>query len=835
MFDALTRDLRYGARSLAKRPLITAVAVLSLALGIGVNTAIFSVFERRVLRELPVPAPEEIVNVTSPGPRPGSNSSSDSGGEDHIFSYPLFRDLERLEKTGLSRIVAHRDFPANVAHGGTTTRGDGLLVSGSYFDVLGVRPALGRLLTPGDDRVAGGHPVVVLAHAYWTTRFGSDPSVIGQTLILNGQSMTVLGVAAAGFSGTTTTEQSQLFVPLAMAGTMRGPSEQRNDHWLYLTARLEPGFTRDRAQTVINGPFTSIIRDVEYPAQRRGMGDRARQEFLARQIVLEDGGSGRSADRDRTRLSILLMLAVAGVVLLIACVNLANLMLARATDRSAEIALRLSIGATPRRVIRLLMAEASLLAILGGVGALIVARVAMGALLATMPADQAARLSFELNQAVLLFTLALSVGTSVVFGLFPAVHALRHLNAHAAAQPGRVSDSRSTRRLRTALATAQIALATSLLAVAGLFVASLFNVAGEELGIQRDGIIAFRLSPYLNGYTRDRALALFDRVQDDLRGTPGVTAVTASTIPVLSDNGSFTNLTVEGFEGGPDADTTTSVARIGTDYFRTLGIPLLAGREFSTADAADTPRVAIVNEAFARKFAFGGNAIGKRLATGAGGNRPLNIQIVGLVRDAKYSDIKTPAPPQLFLAYRQGAFDSLTVYARSSSDARQLRSVIPALVGRADPNLPVDRLRTMDEQIWDNASNDRFLATLSSWFAALALLLAGIGLYAVLAYTVAQRVREIGIRMAMGARPADVWRLVFSYVGRIALIGGAIGVAAAIGLGRLAESLLFGVQGNNAALLAGAGIAMAAVAVAAAAVPARRAIHVNPVNALRAD
>jgi predicted permease len=835
MIDFLWQDLKYAARSLMRRPLVTAVAMLSLALGIGVNTAIFSVFERRVLRELPVPAPEEIVNVTSPGPRPGSASSSDSGGADHIFSYPLFRDLERLDKTGLSRIVAHRDFPANVAYGGSTTRTDGLLVSGSYFEVLGVRPALGRLLTPDDDRVAGGHPVVVLAHAYWTTRFGSDPNVLGQTLVLNGQSMTVLGVAAAGFSGTTTTEEPRLFVPLAMAGTMRGPIDQRNDHWLYLSARLAPGFTRDRAQASINGPFTSIIRDVEYPAQRSGMGDRARQEFLARQIVLEDGARGRSAGRVETRSTIVLLLGVTGVVLLIACANLANLMLARAADRSGEIALRLSIGAAPQRVIRLLMTEACLLALLGGAAALVVSRLAVGALQTTMPADDAARIPFEINGTVLLFTVALSLGTSVLFGLLPAVHALRTVVASTAAAPGRVSDGRSTTRLRTTLATAQIALATSLLVIAGMFITSLFNLAREELGIRREGVISFRLSPYLNGYTAARALAIVDRVQDDLRGMPGVIAVTASTIPVLSNNGSFTNLTVEGFEAGPDDDTRVSVARIGTDYFRTLGIPLLGGREFSSEDVEGAPRVAIVNEAFAHKFKLGSEVIGTRLRTVAGGNRPLDIAIVGLVRDAKYSDVKAPPPPQLFLSYRQSGFGSLTIYARSSSDPAQLRSIIPPIVARADPNLPIDRLRTIDEQIWDNTTSDRLLGTLSSSFAALATLLAGLGLYAVLAYTVAQRVREIGIRMAMGARPTDVWRLVLSQVARIGVGGGAIGIGAAMGLGRLAESLLFGVQGTNAALLTAAGSVMAGVAFAAAVVPARRATHIDPVSALRAE
>jgi predicted permease len=348
-------------------------------------------------------------------------------------------------------------------------------------------------------------------------------------------------------------------------------------------------------------------------------------------------------------------------------------------------------------------------------------------------------------------------------------------------------------------------------------------------------LIGFRLSPYLNGYTPARAMALFDRVEDELRDLPGVMSVTASTVPLLADNRQGQNVTVEGFEAGSDADTRVSFARTGADYFRTLGIPMLAGREFSRADAADAAKVAIVNEAFARKFGLGARAVGTRLAIGAGDRKVPDIEIVGLVRDAKYSEVREQAPPQLFLPYRQGAVGPLTFYARSSGDAEPLRSVIPALVARADPSLPVERLRTMDEQIWDNVTRDRVLATLSSWFATLATLLAGIGLYAVLAFVVAQRLREIGIRMALGARPSDVRRLVLAYVGRIAAVGGAIGLATAFGLGRLAQALLFGVDAGNPALIAGAGIAVSLVVLAAAAIPARRASRVNPVLALRAE
>ena len=833
MLDAGWQDVRYAARSLARRPLVTSVAVLSLALGIGVNTAVFSVFERLLLRTLPVRAPEEIVLVTSPGPRTGSRTTNNSGGTDHIFSVPLFRDLERLEHTGLSHLAAHGDFAASLAHEGGTERGDGLIVSGAYFPGLGVAPALGRLLAPDDDRLPGGHPVVVLAHSYWKTRFGADPGIVGDTLVVNGQPMTIVGVAPEGFTGTAVMSRAEIFAPLSMLEQVGTNGDARDNHWLYLFGRLAPGITRDQAEARINVPFTSIIRNVEFPIHAADLGERRRDAFLARQIVLEDGSRGRMADRDEAGLILVLLMAVTGLVLLIACANLANLMLARAMDRAAEIRVRLSMGASASRVIRLLMTEACLLGALGGTAALLIGRVVMAALLAIMPASDAPLLAFELNGTLLAFSLALGLGTALLFGFFPALHGTRTTIARTHA--GRVSDTRSTTRFRTALATAQIALATALLAQAGLFLISLVNVAGTELGIRRDGVITFRLSPYLNGYTGERALQFFDRVQEALRQVPGVMSVTASTVPVLADNVSTQNLTVEGFTPGPDTDTSARSARIGTDYFSTLGIPLLTGREFSRTDDAKAPKVAIVNEAFARKFKLGDQVVGRRVALGEADETALDIEIVGLVADAKYNQAREPAPPQFFMPYRQHGFGGLTFYARFSSDPSQLRSVVPAVVGRIDPNVPVERVRTMEEQIWDNVTRERVLATLSSWFAGLATLLAGIGLYAVLAYTVAQRLREIGIRVALGARPADVRRLLFGYVGRIVVVGGTIGAAAALGLGRLGETLLFGVQGSNVAVLVSAVVAIATVALAAGAIPARRAIQVDPVAALRAE
>ena len=836
----MLQDIRYGVRTLMRRPLVTSVAVLSLALGIGVNSAIFSVFDRLILRRLPVRDAGEIVVLASPGPRPGSNSSGDGGDSDTIFSYPLFRDLERVQNV-FTGIAAQRNFAANLSHRGQTQRADGVLVSGGYFPTLGLTPALGRLFTLEDDRTPGGHDVVVLTYDYWATQFGRDPGVLDGTLVINGVPMTIVGVAPDGFRGTTTMQRPQVFVPLTMSARVRPGWEgidRRNDHWLYVFGRLEPGLAREQAQGLLNVPFTGLIRDVEYPALRSGIGsDRARAAFQARQILLRDGAHGQNSERGRGEIRSIftLLFAVTGFVLLIACANVANLLLARANDRATEITVRLSLGASVTRLVRLLLAEACLLGAAGAVAAVAVAYVTLRALVTMLPIDDRDLLAIGINGPALLFTTGLGLTTGILFGLFPAAHAIRtSLATGFAARSGRASESRAASRFRASLAAAQIALATALLAQSGLLIVSLVNISRADLGIDRNGLVAFRLAPRLNGYTPERTLAFFDRLEDDLRALPGVTSATCSTHPLLADSNSTANVTVEGFQAGPDADTDVSVASISTDYFRTVGIPLLAGREFTRSDVTGRQKVAIVNEAFVRKFNLGSRALGAHLGRGAG-NKPLDMEIIGVVRDAKYSKIKSDIPAQLFQPYRQDQFGGLSVYVKTGSDTRALLAAVPGVVRGIDPNLPVERLQTMDDQVWENTTQDRILTTMSSAFAGIATVLAAIGLYGMLAYMVTSRVRELGIRIAFGATGWDVRRLVFGHVGRITLIGSVIGVGAALGLGRLGAAFLFRLEGFNLPIIAAASVAVIGVAVLAGVLPARRAASVNPVDALRAE
>jgi predicted permease len=834
----MLQDLRYAIRSLLRRPLVTSVAVVSLALGIGVNTAMFSGFDRLLLQRLAVPSPEEIVLITSPGPHPGSRSTSNSGRVDAVFSYPLFRDLEQLTNIGV-RVAAHRDIGANVAYRGQTSVARGSLVSGQYFPVLGIAPAHGRLFGPADDRVPGGHPIVVLSYNYWSTRFGADPRVVNDTVVVNGELMTVVGVAPRGFAGTTLVDRPDFYMPLTMAQqAFRDPAwngiTNRQNHWLYIFGRLDPGMTRERAQALSNVPFSALIRDVEFPEQRSALREAERQPFQERTLIFEDGQRLRSRDRDTIWAMLLLLHAVTMFVLCIACANVANLLLARISDGTSEMAVRLSLGAAPARVTRLLLTEVIIIGLLGSTGAIVVGWATLHGIAALLPSEDAPMLDLTINGTVLLFTLVLGLGTTFLFGLFPTLHGVRAAVARGLqVNASRAAGSRAANRFRASMATTQVALATALLGVAGLFIVSLFNLSRVELGIRREGLVTFRLSPYQNGYTPERSRVFFARLEDDLRALPGVIAVTATTVPILTGGGSSNRVSVEGFSADPEADTSASYGRTSIDYFRTLGIPLLTGRDFTLADSTGTPDVAIVNEAFVRKFNLGGRAIGTHFRLGT---RPPDVQIIGVVPDTKYSGVRDPTPAQFFLPYRQTNVGGLTFYVRGAADPRALASMIPPLVARLDANLPIDNFRTMDDQVWENTTRERLLTTLSSAFAALAVILAAIGLYAVLAYGVAQRLREIGIRIALGARNADVRWLVVTQVGRISLIGGAIGTTLALAIGRAGRSMLYDVQqAHNLSIVLGAVLLVAAVVVLAAVVPARRATRVEPVQILRAD
>jgi predicted permease len=828
--------VRLASRALLRSPFVTIVAIASLAFGIGANTAIFSLFNQMLLRSLPVTAPEALVNLGAPGPKPGSTSCGGQGPCSDVFSYAMFRDLEKAQEP-FAGLAAHRTFGANFAYRGQTLSGDGMLVSGSYFPTLGIQPGLGRLLTPDDDRTIGGHFVVVLSDAYWRTRFEASPSVLNETLIVNGQAMTIVGVTPPGFHGTSLGTRPQVYVPITMRGLMQPGFkgfENRRSYWVYVFARLKPGMTIEQATAAINVPYRAIVNDVEAPLQA-GMSEQTMAQFKAKAITVVEGSRGQSDLHEEASTPLLLLFSVTGLVLLIACANIANLLLVRGAGRAGEMAVRLSLGASRRQLVAQLLVESLLLAALGALFGLVVSGWTLDGIAALLPAEAAATLDYSLDRAVVVFAAGMAIVTGLLFGLFPALYSTRpNLVTTLKEDAGQKGAARGARRFRVTLATAQMALSMALLAAAGLFMRSLVNVSRVDLGVQADNVLTFSIAPELNGYTAERSKALFERIEDDLAALPGVTQVTASLVPVLAGSNWGSSVSVQGFAAGPDTDTHANYSELAPGFFQTLGVPFLSGRDFTRADALAAGKVAIVNETFARKFNLGRDAVGKRMTQGSGTGRPLDIEIVGLVADAKYSEVKDAVPPLFYLPYRQDPnIGYINFYVRSAIDPRQLMPAIVANVARLDPNLPVNDLKTLQQQVRENVFLDRLISTLSASFALLATMLAAIGLYGVLAFTVTQRTREIGVRMALGADAGQVRAMVLRQVAVITAIGGAIGLAGAVGLGRLAQSLLFEMQGSDPLVLTSAAVVLVLVALAAGYVPARRAAAIDPMRALR--
>ena len=572
VFTELRQDVRYALRMLRRAPGFTAIAVLTLALGIGANTAIFSLFNQLLLRSLPVQDPDRLVSLSAPGPKPGSKSYGVAGNWDDVFSYPMFRDLEGVPNV-FSGLAAHRDLDVNLTWGGETSQGKGMLVSGSYFPVLGLQPALGRLIGPADDRVVGEPALAVLSYDYWQARLGGSPRVLNQTLSVNGRMLTIVGVAPRGFAGTTVGLDPQVFVPITMRWVLqggRGPApDNRRAYWLHLFARLAPGVSLEQARTGINVPYRAILADVEAPLHS-GMSDQTLAQFKARTIRVEAGSRGQSTVFSRIQMPLTLLLGVTTLVLLIACVNIANLLLARAVARSSEMAMRLSIGATRGRLVAQLLTEAATLALVGGAASLLVARWTLQFVAALMPADGPVRLPMQLDASALAVTAMLALGTSLLVGLFPALHATRpEVLASIKGQAAQAAGGRGAARFRLVLATAQIALSMVLVVLAGLFTRSLGNIGRVDPGLHVEQLVTFSISPERNGASPEQAALLVERLETELAALPGVSSASSSRTPLLSGEIRADSARVEGFEVGPDTDNDTLYDEIGPGFFHT--------------------------------------------------------------------------------------------------------------------------------------------------------------------------------------------------------------------------------------------------------------------------
>jgi len=827
-------NLTGAVRQLKRRPGLSVIIIAILAIGIGATTAMYSLFHEVLLRSLPVPESERLVNLSAPGPIFGPSYGGEAiGAREALFTYEMFRDLE-AEQTVFTGLAGHADFSANIAVGTQASSGRGMLVSGSYFDVLNLQPALGRLLGPADEPRIDESAVVVLSYDYWRSQFGMDPSVVGRQLTVNGQPLTVVGVAPEGFHGTTLGWRPQVFVPLTlrwlMQPTMPRSFESRNSYWVYLFARLTPGLSLDEAAASLNVLYSGIINEVEAPMFDRS--DDEMRRFREKRVVLEPGARGQSKIPQMAGPPATLLFGITSLVLLIVCVNVANLLLARGASRRAEMAIRACVGASRGRLAGQLLTESAVLAGLGGLASLPVAVWMLAGLTALIPQDVANGLAIQLSPPAVLFAAGASLVTMLLFGVAPAWRASDMELGRAVKGPaGHVGGARGLTRFRSSLTTAQIALSAVLLVLAGLFAQSLANVARVDLGIDVDSLVSFSVSPRLNGYSPEDGNRLYDRIEAELAAEPGVSGVASSSVPLLARAALGFRVAVPGFDSGPSADTFSFSNFISPGFLATTSMSLMAGRDFAERDRPGSQPVAIVNETFVRTFGLEDDAVGTHFSI------PFvidDLEIVGVVADAKYNNVKSEILSQFFLPRAQAPdVPQLYFYVRGAIDAQTLMRTVPRVVADLDPGLPVGNLIRMEQQVEANVYLDRLITMLSAGFAALATLLAAVGLYGVLAYNVTERTRELGLRLALGARPGNLRSLVLKQVGHIALVGGAIGLAAAIAAGRAAEALLFGLSGYDPRVLGAAAAVLAAVILGASYLPARRASRIAPMKALR--
>lgn len=835
-FTAFQRDLRYALRSLFRRPGFLVTVVLTLALGLGVNAAIFGLFHQALMKPLPVPQPERLVNLESPGPRQGWNTSNNSGDRVSLFNYPMFRDLEAAGE-GRIRLAGHRAESVNVSWQGDTRNVQGSLVSGGYFEALGLVPALGRLLSPQDDAVAGHADAVVLSHDFWRDSFGADPGVIGQTVRVNSLPLTVVGIAPRGFAGTTLGDRIDLFVPISVKwpGHTDGlPEHQRRDYyWVYVFGRLEPGTGMAQAREALQARYRSVTLDIE-AALQEGMSDRALEEFRARELVLRPGAKGQSRVPATLVTPLTTLMLVSALVLLVACLNIANLQLARGAGRAGEMAVRSALGAGSGQLQRQLLLESVLLALAGAVFALPASWLVQRALSTFDGTGIALATDGGPSAATFVFTFLVALLTAAVFGLYPAWRLSRTRPAEALrARNGQGGGDRGNGGFRNGLAVVQIAFSLALLAVAGLFARSLDNIARVDLGMRVDNVVTFTVVPALNGYGDAQSRQLFERMQERLSALPGVEGVALSAVNLMAGHEWGASLTVQGYEPPPDEPAATTRNDVGSAFFDTLGIPVLAGRVFDARDGADSPRVAVVNNTFAQRFGLGADAVGRRVSLSSGDPDP-DIEIVGVVADSGYSNVKDDIKPLLYQPLAQaGNAGHVNVYVRAAMDASMVSGPVREAMRALDAELPLLRMRSFSEQIGQNIGTDRLVGLLSSGFAVLATLLAAVGLYGLLSYTVAQRTPELGLRLALGSSPARLRGMVLAQIGRLAAIGIPLGLLLAVALGHAARSLLFGLSGHDPLVLASATVLLALVVVAAAWWPAGRAARTDPMGALR--
>jgi predicted permease len=829
--DSTWRDLRYGARLLRLNPGFFAVATISLVLGIGANAAIFQLFDAVRMRLLPVPHAEQLARLQIV--KNDHCCSGDFPNRSSDFTYAQWEQI-RAHNQAFSSLFAWGDHRFNLADGGEIQWAEGLWVSGDFFKTLGISPLLGRLISGADDAPGCGSPAVVISHSFWQRQFGADPQVAGKDILIEGHRLQVSGVAPASFFGAEVGRNFDVALPVCaepLIETHDRHLEKRDHWWLGIIGRLNPGWTVERAAAQLNSISGSVF-EATVPANYRP--DDARY-YAGYKLTAVPGGTGVSQAGAHPE-PLYLLLAITGLVLLIACANLANLMLARASAREREIAVRLAIGADRFRLVRQLLAESLLVAFTGAAGGIVVSQLLSRYLVSMLSTEEnPVFLELRPDWTVVAFTASLGILTCILFGLYPALRATRTEPVAAMKSDGRgLTASREKFGVRRALVVSQVALSLVLLVGALLFVRSLRNLLTLDAGFREDGVLIAGVDISRLNYSKERRAALYDDLLERLRATPGVQD--AASTQIVQVSGNSWNQPIE-ILGQPSKDRFGPwFNRVSANYFRTMGTPLLAGRDFNDCDTTASPEVAIVNEKFSAKFLGGANPIGKEFRMLPGPGAPQHVfRIVGMVKNSKYRKLREDFVPTVFVAAGQNKNPDVGEWFLVRS-ATPLVSLMPQLK-RAILVSPAISLQfqVFKTQLRESLLSERVMATLSGFFGFLAAVLATVGLYGVISYMVARRRNEIGIRIALGADRASVLRLVMREAGLLLILGLALGTGLSIAAARAATSLLYGLQPSDPLTIVLAIALLAAVAIMASGIPALRAARLNPMTALREE
>jgi predicted permease len=826
MITEIVNDVRYALRMLTKNPAFAGVVVLTLALGIGANAAIFSLLDKVLLQSLPVANPDQLAVLSSYDPKDGPDIDS-------AFSYAMYKDLRDRNEV-FSGVIARGGVQMNVSYGDQTERVSGELVSGNFFDVLGVRPWAGRLFTQEDDQTPGAHPVAVLSYRFWESRFNKDPNLIGKTILVNEKPVTVLGVTPPGFFGLNLQNNPDVRVPLMMTPVFNPlpPTRltSRRHQWLSVMARRNPEVSAEQAQASLNVLYQQIL---EFEAQElvAKFPNMNRERYVSQRIAVLPGEQGFLQMQTDLSTSLWLLFGATCAVLLILCANLANLMMARATVRASETAVRLALGAGRMRLLRQWLTEGVVLALMGGAAGVFIALWIKIGLIAFIPQDYKANLSSSFDWRLYVFILGVSILLGFAFSLAPAIQAARQVLA-----PGLQIDSRSFTSagrllsLRSALILVQVALSLPLLVSAVLLVKSLQNLRARDTGFNNENVLFASVNPALNGYSNEKTAAFFEDLLAKTRALPGVKFASLATDTPVSGGWDQTSIVVEGYTRREGERVNADFTYVSSDYFKSLEIPLVAGRDFDDRDRPGAPLALVVNEKLAKQYFGTTDVVGKRIGLDDVPDRT----IVGVVKDALYINLREDMRRHVYVPITQEkVIMGLTLHVKTTGDPQAVAEQLRAELKAIDPHLPLYNIKTLRTEIDESLVQERLVTWLSAAFGALAVLLTALGLYGVLTFSVARRTREIGIRVALGAQRRDVFRLIMIRGVILVGVGVAVGLGASIAFSRLIGSLLFGVEPNNAMTLVGVSVGLIAVALLACFIPARRATKVDPMVALR--